>query len=311
MGIRKPRPRAQIESVRSPTGTILDTIQEDVSGVFKGFDALPHMPHVLASLQQALSSGHSDAQHIAHLVGSDVGLTAQILRVVNSAYYGLRRQILDLRYAVAYLGFDEVYRIVLTVSVVNGLGVKDGAAVRGFWHHSFYTALVAKYLVGIYDRLLDPGDLWPAALLHDVGQLVYLRLYPKHFAAIRAYQETHGCSTTQAEDSLCMPSHAMMGSLLAERWSLPDVIRDVCEHHELEDPMAVGGSEEMIAFRRMVSAASTLTDIADGHLSPEVTERASRNVRKLLRVSSKDFISLMAQVYDLRTDADEFTRDIP
>ena len=110
----------------------LEPLTLDADGQLEGFDSLPHMPAVLGKVQQALRSQRADAGEIAQLVSTDAGLTAQILRVVNSAYYGLARQILDLRYAIAYLGFQEVTRVVLTVSVVGGLEVTDKRLLKRF-----------------------------------------------------------------------------------------------------------------------------------------------------------------------------------
>lgn len=302
----KPKTRNTGGPVRSPTGTVLKAIDADMASMVGDFDVLPTMPTVLANIQSALQSGRSDAQHVAKLVGSDVALTAQILRVVNSAYYGLSRPILDLRYAVAYLGFSEVYRIVLTVAVVQGLEIEDQKAVDRFWHHSFYTAIVAKYLAGLYDRLVDPGELWPATLLHDVGQLVYMKLYPRHFQAIEAHRKANSITLTEAETSLSLPGHTVLGAMLCRKWHLPDTLADVCEHHELKVPERVEGTDSMIAFRRLVSASSILTELAEGNLSPEAREQQGRQVRKLLKITSEDFIRLMATVYDMRSDADEF-----
>ncbi len=302
----KPKTRKVAQPLRTPTGTVLKAIDLDVESMVGDFDALPTMPTVLANIQSALQSGRSDAQHVAKLVGSDVALTAQILRVVNSAYYGLSRPILDLRYAVAYLGFSEVYRIVLTVAVVQALEVEDPDAVERFWHHSFYTAIVAKYLAGLYDRLVDPCELWPAALLHDVGQLVYMKLYPKHFQAIQAHQKEHSTTLAEAQANLSLPGHSVLGAMLCRKWRLPDTLADVCEHHSLKMPDRVEGSETMVAFRRLVGAACILTERAEGQLSPEVREQQGRQVRKLLKITSEDFIRLMASVYDMRSDADAF-----
>ena len=95
--------------------------------------------------------------------------------------------------------------------------------------------------------------------------------------------------------------------MLCKKWHLPDTLADVCEHHSLKVPERVEGSETMIAFRRLVGASSILTELAEGHLSPEAREQQGRQVRKLLKITSEDFIRLMASVYDMRSDADAFT----
>ncbi|MGM0577156.1 MAG: HDOD domain-containing protein [Myxococcota bacterium] len=295
---------------RTSGSAVLPPIEADLSGQLRGFDALPHMPQVLAQVQQSLRSGRADAGRIAKLVSADPGLTAQILRVVNSAYYSLRREIVDLRYAVAYLGFNEIHRIVLTVSVVQGLGVKDPSELKRFWHHSFYTALIAKCLAGIYERHIEPGELWPAALLHDVGVLVYMRLYPRHWNALAEHRAEEACLLVDAERDLRLPSHTTMGAALCERWQLPESIHDVCRHHELDDPSSEPGTPLNVAFRRMVSAASLLSQMSTGDLRPDVRERAGRHARRLLGLDQRDFMTLMGTIYELRHEADAFTAEL-
>jgi len=196
------------------------------------------------------------------------------------------------------------------VAVVQGLEVEDKEGVERFWHHSFYTAIVAKYVAGLYDRLVDPGELWPAALLHDVGQLVYMKLYPRHFAALEEHRASNACSLVEAENALGLPSHTVLGGMLCRKWHLPETLADVCEHHELKDPERAPGNETQLAFRRLVAAASMLTVLAEGSLSPEVREQTGRRVRKLLKITSADFIRLMASVYDMKSDAEAFVKSI-
>lgn len=288
----------------------LDPLVLDADGQLDGFDSLPHMPAVLGKVQQALRSQRADAREIAALVSTDAGLTAQILRVVNSAYYGLARQILDLRYAIAYLGFQEVTRVVLTVSVVGGLEVSNKKVLARFWHHSFHTSLVAKYLSEIYERNIDPGELAPAALLHDIGVLVYLKLFPEHWAAIEKRRNADRLLLSEAETELSLPSHALMGALLAKRWQLPEVVEDSCQFHEHDDPLSQPGSPRLVGFRRVISAAANMCEVSSGLLDPPSAARASERAARILGVGEDDFMTLMATVYELKEVADEFTRGV-
>ena len=306
----KTRARGQGISVQTPTGSILPPIDREVSGDFTGFDELPHMPAVLNELQSALAKGRADAKVIATMVGSDAAMTAKILRVVNSAYYGLSRPILDLKYAVAYLGFNEVYRIVLSVSVVDGLKIKDPKAIKDYWHHSYFTALVAKYLASLYDKHIDPAELWPAALLHDVGRLVYMKIYPRYHATLLDYCESHKCALVHAEQELGLPSHSAMGSLLALRWKLPDLIQDTCMHYALDDPASAGGTDLQVSFRRIVGCASRLIDLEGADLAEEHRDQIRRAVRKTLKITQSEFMSLLAQVRELREEADVFVAEL-
>ena len=270
-------------------------------------ESLPHMPQLLAELQENLKSGNTDARTIAKLVSSDVALVAQILRMVNSAYYGLAQPIVNVKLAIAYLGFNQVYRTVLTVSVVNSIGVESRQALGEFWHHSYFTALTAKYLSSVYERHLDPGELWPAALLHDVGKLVYIRLFPEHYEALQSYQRTHRVTLVDAEEVLNYPSHTILGTLLCEQWKLPPAIADTtAHHHDPYAPRTSGTTVDMLAARRMIYVANLLTELATSPLGDGVKFGIKGKVCDVLGCNDAQFMAIMGEVYDLRREGDRF-----
>ncbi|MEC9073547.1 MAG: HDOD domain-containing protein, partial [Myxococcota bacterium] len=148
-----------------------------------------------------------------------------------------------------------------------------------------------------------------AALLHDVGRLVYMKIYPRYYETVIAYQKSQECSLIDAELALGVPSHTTMGAALANKWQLPEVIQDVCMNYHMTDPTAVPGSETQISFRRLVGTASRLIDLANEALSTELRDRTRREVRKGLKITQSEFLGLMGEVYDLRAEADAFVQE--
>lgn len=247
-----------------------------------------------------------DMNRIEELVSSDPGLVARILRIVNSAYYGLPRPLSNLRHALAYLGLGEVYRIVLTATVIQTFG---GDAARAFWRHSYTTALAAKQLARPFEPSLAPGDLWPAALLHDIGEMVELHLAPEAHARLQQHREQNGCLRPEAEAALDQAAHTELGALLCEHWELPPPIRAACLHHETGDLDAVD-SPESRRILRIVTAADHMTHLALDTLRPEIKEQLQTRVGELLQCSEETFLLLMGDLYEVIQQADRSIPDL-
>jgi len=272
-------------------------------------DLLPHMPQVLGELQKRVENGDTDSQTLSELIGSDVGLVGKILRIVNSAYYQLPRKLSDLKFAIAYLGFAEIYRIVLTSSVVEQLKV-DGDDFERFWRHSFFTALVARKLLTGVDAGVAMGELWPAALLHDVGELVSMRLFPEEFNLVKEYINQHKCLVSEAEQALDVVAHTALGALLCEHWNLPDTVKDVCLHHENLAAVDISASHEIMTIRKVVMAADRMAKLASMNISEKLQDELRAQICSLLEVDEDGFLLAMAKAYEQREEVDRFLADI-
>lgn len=271
------------------------------------YDRLPPMPQVILELNQALENGQTDARTISDLLAVEPSLVAQVLRIVNSAYYGLVRPIVRLKLAVAYLGFDQIRQIVMGAAVVERLAPREDAMLHRFWAHAYHTALAAKTLARTHERHLDPSELWPVALLHDVGVLVRLRLFPEHQVAIETYCEEHQVTEDEAELSLGLPTHMALGGLLADRWKLPPLVKDVClHHHTLDAPLPPHPVNFQRAIRRMVYAADLLVERVAMPLQDDVRRRLETRAAEALGVGAAGLVASVAQVQDLRHDVDAF-----
>jgi HD-like signal output (HDOD) protein len=106
---------------------------------------------------------------VAEIISGDPALVAHVLAVVNSAYYSLPKTTPNVKYAVSYLGLGVIQRIVISVGVVNAMGIKEKNELDKFWYHSFLTALTTKYLAKNFFKYLDPEELWTASILHDIA----------------------------------------------------------------------------------------------------------------------------------------------
>lgn len=272
--------------------------------------SLPSLPQVIQELQVLVGDANADIERIADLITSDPALLAQVLKVVNSAYYGLPREITKARFAVAFLGFHEVFRLVLSISVIATLGTDNNQALGKFWFHSFYVANCTKYLARKYEQHLSFEELWSAGMLHDIGKLVYMKFFPDHYKAVSRYCEENGCLFTTGENHFDLPKSSFMGTLLCEHWRLPSAVRNACEFHSLSDLASLDVDSKTYGFQRVITLGNQLTILATENLSDEVRQEIGQAARDHLEISEADFLLVMGDIYDLRMEVEKFMSQI-
>ncbi len=291
---------------RSELNTVLPPPEIGEQGLLKEHFQLPPLPELVTKVLQRIRSGDATAQEIADILSADVGLVAQILKIVNSAYYGLPRQITEAKHAVAYLGLAEIERAALTATVMKDLAPREQEQHRIFWYHSFYTALAAKQMQRRYAPAVDVEELHTAVLLHDIGKLVYLKFFPEHYSELLRHCRANGQLLVEAERALDYPSHQTLGDLLCEHWNLPDTVRQACLHHELDDLRKLDMDEPGAEQTRLVCLANLLSNLATGELSPETKHEIRAVTTESVGGSDQDFLLLMGEIYELKSEVESF-----
>jgi len=268
--------------------------------------SLPTLPRVVQEIQDIIKSDNVEITKVSQAISKDPALVAQILKVVNSAYYSLPREIAEVRYAIAFLGLHEVERMVLALSVINALSIKEKGELTSFWYHSFYAALCTKHLATKYEPQLSFEELWAAAMLHDIGKLVYLRFFPEHYKAIRQLTSEKGYFFTDAERELLLPASAYFGVLLCDHWRLPAKIREACEAHSLQCLQGLKGRNPSDSFKRMICLGNLAAILSVNKLSNEKKPEIAQAISTSLGCSEAEFLALMGEIYDLRIQVDRF-----
>ena len=264
---------------------------------------LPALPKVLTRFQEAMQDDDVTVRDVIGIVSSDPGIVAEVLRVVNSAYFGLPRAVSRIDTAVAYLGIQEVHNIVLASSVISTFDIKDLVAFKRVWYHSLYTALCARHLALRFASYLPAGTLWAPALLHDIGKLVYLQFFPDHFGALQRTAETEGCLFSEAEQAFGWPSSAFLGTLLCECWGLPDTIKHVCAVQGVEALTNPELSASLPLLQRMVVLGDLVSTLATDTLQTEKRLLLAEAIQQTLDLTESDFLVLMGAITDLKLEA--------
>ena len=270
---------------------MLKPIEIDPKTFLREHCSLPALPEAVIRIQEMMQNEGADSASIAEIISGDPALVAQVLAVVNSAYYSLPKSISNVKYAVAYLGLGVIQRIVISVGVVNAMGITEKKELSDYWFHSFFTALTTKYLAKKFYSYLDPEELWTASILH--------------YRELKRYCEQNGCLFSEAEDHFKLPSSSYLGTLLSHHWRLPNKVEEACRYHNLSH-MSEQGSD----FQIIIALGNLLATLATGGLNESCKNRIKKASEKTLELTSDNFISIMADVYELKSEAEQFLESL-
>ena len=201
---------------------------------------LPTLPEIAIKVQQIIYSDEGDAGKVAKLVQQDPSLTATILQLANSSFYGAVNRISSIPMAITRLGFNEIGNIITAASVIKNLSKKSNFLdYTQFWKH----ALTAAHMTDITAKISTAGfsaeqrqALYLSGLLHDIGILIYDQFFHEEFKAIIEHAVKNEISYIEAETAIApKESHAAVGAALLEIWKLDSaVINGVRFHHAPE-----------------------------------------------------------------------------
>jgi putative nucleotidyltransferase with HDIG domain len=232
----KPCDSETLRTAISRATSIVEVLNNKMlAGLVGSMQDLPSLPRTYAAFQEALSDPESPMDRVIHIVEQDVAITAKILQLVNSAFFGVTRNISDIKTAVNYLGINVLQNLVLSVEVFRTFHPKKpipGFSIEKFHAHSQFTARIASQIPSPQN---PSSATIIAGLLHDVGKLVIAERSPDHL--IRALQGAREEKRPlfSIEEDLIGVSHAEVGGYLLSTWGLPyTVVEAVAHHHHPE-----------------------------------------------------------------------------
>lgn len=210
-------------------------LQDDnVRTIIGSVDHLPSVPRTYWELTQATAQADVCLADLAALIERDAAMTAKILQLVNSSYFGLAQRQTSVHKAVAYLGIELLKALALTAHVFSSATgpVVEGFSLEGLQDHSMQTARLAKRFV---TDQKSAADAFTAAVVHDIGKIVLAMSVPRRFEeVIRKTRET-GRMDHDIEKELLGVTHAEVGAYLLGLWGLPlTIVETVAYHHRPE-----------------------------------------------------------------------------
>jgi putative nucleotidyltransferase with HDIG domain len=189
---------------------------------------LPTLPGMIDQISRAVDSKRFTVADIGKLISRDQVLSAKVLKLANSAFFGFSRKVGSLTQALVLLGFDVVKGLILTSSVFDMMKDRD----QDLWEHSMGVATASSLIAQAID-MPDAEEASLAGLLHDLGKVVLRAQMDEDMQSIVELVEVEGLSIRQAEREVMGFDHTQIGQWLAESWKLPEeLIEPIRWHHQ-------------------------------------------------------------------------------
>ena len=209
-------------------------IKKEIHHKISTLKNLPALPHVLVKLISACNKDEVDMMEVSRLVEKDPSLSGKILKLVNSAYYGLPRKIESIHHSVTYLGTGTIKNIAISSSIYQAFSPPKGDDqfnLKTFWWHSLRCAVFAQ-LIAKEIKYKNPEEAFLTGLLHDIGRLVLWVNYPKEYSELLANYSGRPDLLLAGEIRQGI-THCEIGAWLLNRWNLePFLVDAVMYHHE-------------------------------------------------------------------------------
>ena len=272
-----------------------------IDRILKSIDTIPAFPATGNKVAQLLNKADYSVLQVANIIKYDPSITANILKMANSSYFGSSHKISTINDAVMYLGQKNLLRAIQTAGISKyykkgSSGYFDTAT--DLWEHSVAVALMSQIL-----SKMITGDenttLYTASLLHDVGKIIMGEFVRDELKKITFLVSEHNMSFLEAEETVLGINHAELGGKIAEHWNFPIEIRDaIFFHHrpdllEKEDkimPWIVYMADEACLMMGIGSSVEGLAQRAVGDLLKKFNLRM-RDLEKSMVMLSDDLNS--------------------
>ena len=228
-----------------------------VEEILRKIHNLPSLPTVVMELLASLGQDDVEIHVLANKIAQDQALTAKTLRLANSSFYGMAKQVTSLQEAITILGFRTVRSLAMTAALIGSVADKAATSfnVTPFWRHAIAAAVCARALATHLN--INPEAAYIAGLLHDIGRLVLVTQFQPGYEATMAYRAQHDCSLLEAEQAVLGLDHSMVSQVLTQHWKFPEEMQHaLAQHHS---PL----SEDVPKLTMIVIAADAIAHALD------------------------------------------------
>ncbi len=277
-----------------------------LSRVISDINRLPTLPISLARILELRQDGESGLEDFEKAIRPDPALTATVLRLANSAYFGCPRQVTSLRQAAAVLGTRRLVEAAvggalsrLVPDVLPGYGI-DAVS---FFRHSVAVAVISERM-GEELGLGDSRGLFTCGLLHDVGKLVVSDYLAKERAAVTEMVRERGMTFVDAELDLLGLDHTEVGAEMAERWRLPVMVYAAVKWHHRPREVKMDTVDVIHVADGLAHAMGYGADLGElaRRLDPGAHARIGASIDKLEQVVSETAVEIEAMAAAFRGD---------
>jgi len=196
---------------------------------------LPSLSSIDSALRELLGADQRYTSQIAEIIRRDPSLTARLLRLVNSVYYGMAKPVKNIEEAVFYLGVRQIRQLAMVTPIIEDfqrLAAGRHFPWRQFWRHCIAVALMTREITDLLQAQDDEID-YVAGLIHDVGKIVMASVFPEHFNEIYHNRAQTASDLLQCEKEVLGVDHAELGAMYMRKQRLPEVFIEIVQYHHL------------------------------------------------------------------------------
>ncbi|MHC4871566.1 MAG: HDOD domain-containing protein [Planctomycetota bacterium] len=254
--------------------------------------SIPTLPEVYCKVSDMLENPKVSASSVAEIISRDPSLTAKLLKLVNSAFYGLPQQVSTLTHALVLMGFSTVKSLILTMGLTDIFKASDNAdfSRADFWAHCFGTGMMAKS-IALRMRLNNVEEIFIQGLLHDIGKIVLDKYAHEEFNKVLTFTRENDCLFVEAEEKILGFTHAEVGAITVKTWNLPDNICNSVKYHH--NPLAADNTSEEAALMNLADILCRAKLIGSGgdrqipELKNDVWEKLGLDFNTLTSIMSE------------------------
>ncbi|MCL4428312.1 MAG: HDOD domain-containing protein [Deltaproteobacteria bacterium] len=283
----------------------IDTLDELIATV-KKTDNIPTLPRVLSKISEEIDNDNFSIKNIGELMSHDVSLSARILRIVNSPFYGFPQRIYSINHAIVLLGSNVLKSIIISTSVFTAM--KETMA--GLSEHSLFCAFTAKHITTAFNILkkneirakkinsIDPDMMFSAGLLHDIGKIIIAATFKEDFKKIIEIAEKSNRSLTDIEHDILNISHDQLGYMLIKEWNLPPSIYIPIKYHH-----NVNLADDFKTEAAILNLADFLTRaLGIGYSGSAYLETINKDALRILDVDMDFIKSIIEEIYSYKEE---------
>lgn len=263
--------------------------------LLKKIHELPTISVVAHKINEATHNESLNSKSLGRIIAADPSLTAKVLKLSNSAYYGLPRQISSLERAVTVLGFHTVKGLALSVAVFN-LFQSDGQggfALNELWCHSLACGIAAKALLLVANRPLAE-QAYVGGILHDIGKIAVASLLPAEMPKILSQIQETGQRQSEVEMDILGFTHQKIGALLADTWNFPAEYTYLVLYHH--GPFAPLLDHQQILARAVFAGNKIAKALHLGKSTDPGIHKISNDFWEALGISARNLPATLATI---------------
>lgn len=280
-------------------------LEEQAEGFVRSL-RIPGCPEILARISREVHAQTPDLRKVADLVRRDVAAAGGILKTVNSAAYGLRRSARSVQQAISYLGLERTALLLAGLLLRKAFGRSDHPAMIRFWQSSAQLADTAAFFARVL-RAAQPDEAHTFGLFRDAGSAVLIGRFPHYADTMAAFDETEACIRTDHEKAHFGADHAVIGSVLARDWHLPEEMSDAILWHHAEFVLALDAPPIGIEAVRLIALGLLGDRVLDRYQGMPADSRSGAGFEHALRLfglDEREFADLQVEALTLLAERD-------